>query len=194
MSTLNVAYCLDQVRSNNQVAAKELYDYLYPMVIKIVKSRRPWRAAEEDLTQEVYKKVFIKLDQYMGQVPFHHWVSRIAVSTCIDHLRAQKRRPEYRFADLSETEASIIEESICSQSSTNYSPSFDNVEIVNKVIDLLKPEEQYIIKLVEFEHKTYSQVGAIIGVKLGNVKVKVFRIRQKMQKLYSEMKMNNFNT
>lgn len=194
MSTLDVAYCLDRVRSNDQVAAKELYDYLYPMVIKIVKSRRPWRSAEEDLTQEVYKKVFTRIKQYMGQVPFHHWVSRIAVSTCIDHLRAQRRRPEYRFADLSETEADTIESNLCSESSDNYPSTFDNVEIVHKIINLLNPNDQLIVKLVDLEQKSYAEVASILGIKVGNVKVKVFRARQKMQKLYAEMKESDFKS
>jgi RNA polymerase sigma-70 factor (ECF subfamily) len=89
------------------------------MVTKIVRARRPWRAAEEDLIQEVYKKVFVRLKQYKKEVPFHHWVSRIAVSTCIDALRYQRRRPEYRWADISETEVETIQSNLCDESSKN---------------------------------------------------------------------------
>src|ERR1019366_7232748 len=105
----DLAGCLDLVRQRDQVAARELVDHLYPLVIRIVRSRLPRRVLEEDLAQEIFMKMFTRLDQYHGAVPFPHWVSRIAVTTCIDHLRAQKRRPEFRWADLSENEAGVLE-------------------------------------------------------------------------------------
>src|ERR1041384_2050530 len=105
----DLAGCLDRIRQRDQAAARELVDHLYPLVIRIVRSHLPRRVAEEDLTQEVFIKMFTRLDQYQGAVPFPHWVSRIAVTTCIDHLRAQKRRPEFRWADLSENEAEVLD-------------------------------------------------------------------------------------
>src|SRR3954463_10536319 len=105
----DVAGCLQRVRQRDQSAARELVDYLYPLVIRIVRSHLPRRVAEEDLAQEVFMKMFSRIDQYQGAVPFPHWVSRIAVTTCIDHLRAQKRRPEFRWADLSEGEADVLD-------------------------------------------------------------------------------------
>ncbi|MES1194349.1 MAG: sigma-70 family RNA polymerase sigma factor, partial [Opitutus sp.] len=97
--------CLERVRRRDQVAAKQLVEHLYPLVSRIVRSHLPRRVAEEDLAQDIFLKMFTRLEQYQGNVPFPHWVSRIAVTTCIDQLRAQKRRPEFRWADLSETEA-----------------------------------------------------------------------------------------
>ena len=50
-------------------------------------SMRRRTASEEDLAQEVFLKMFTRMDQFQGAVPFTHWVSRIALTTCIDHLR-----------------------------------------------------------------------------------------------------------
>ena len=105
----DLAGCLDRVRQRDQVAARELVEHLYPLVIRIVRGRLPRRVPEEDLAQEIFLKMFSRLEQYEGAVPFTHWVSRIAVTTCIDHLRAQQRRPEYRWADLSENEANLLD-------------------------------------------------------------------------------------
>src|SRR3954468_5844606 len=105
----DLAGCLDPGRQREQQAARELVEHLYPLVIRIVRSHLPRRVPEEDLAQEVFMKMFTRIDQYKGEVPFTHWVSRIAVTTCIDHLRAQKRRPEFRWADLSENEADVLD-------------------------------------------------------------------------------------
>src|ERR1043165_3553424 len=104
----DLAGCLQRVRQRDQQAARELVDHLHPLVIRIVRAHLPRRVPEEDLAQEIFLNMFTRLEQYQGNVPFPHWVSRIAVTTCIDHLRAQKRRPEFRMADLSETEAEVL--------------------------------------------------------------------------------------
>ncbi|MDI1319290.1 MAG: sigma-70 family RNA polymerase sigma factor, partial [bacterium] len=108
-AAFDVAACLARVRQNDQAAARQLVEHLYPLVIRIVRSHLPRRVAEEDLAQDIFLKMFTRLAQYQGNVPFPHWVSRIAVTTCIDQLRAQKRRPEFRWADLSENEAEVLD-------------------------------------------------------------------------------------
>src|SRR5476649_1347379 len=113
--SFDLAGCLDRVRKRDQIAARELVEYLHPLVVRIVRAHLPRRVAEEDLTQEIFLKMFTRLEQYQGAVPFPHWVSRIAVTTCIDHLRAQKRRPEFRWADLSETEAEVLDNVITNE-------------------------------------------------------------------------------
>src|SRR5579863_6345941 len=107
--SFDLAGCLDRVRKRDQIAARELVEHLHPLVIRIVRAHLPRRVSEEDLAQEVFLKMFTRLEQYQGAVPFPHWVSRIAVTTCIDQLRAQKRRPELRWADLSENEATMLD-------------------------------------------------------------------------------------
>src|SRR5574338_273102 len=101
--------CLARVRQRDQAAARALVDRLYPLVVRIIRAHLPRRVAEEDLAQDIFLKMFTRLDQYQGAVPFPHWLSRIAVTTCIDHLRAQQRRPEFRWSDLSETEAEVLD-------------------------------------------------------------------------------------
>src|SRR5476651_2660240 len=107
--SFDLAACLERVRARDQVAARELVEHLHPLVSRIIRTRLPRRVAEEDIAQDIFLKMFTRLDQFQGNVPFTHWVSRIAVTTCIDHLRAQQRRPEFRWADLSENEAQMLD-------------------------------------------------------------------------------------
>src|SRR2546426_4844765 len=86
--------CLRRVREGDEAACRDLVEHLYPAVIRIVRAHLPRRESEEDLAQEIFLKMFARLDQYRGNVPLQHWLSRIAVTTCYDKLRAQQRRPE----------------------------------------------------------------------------------------------------
>ena len=183
----DLAGCLDRVRRRDQDAARELVEHLYPLVIRIVRSHLPRRVAEEDLSQEIFLKMFTRLAQYQGAVPFSHWVSRIAVTTCIDHLRAQKRRPEFRWADLSETEAEVLDNVITNENDVPANDAMAARELVQKLFDQLKPDDQLVIRMLDLEQKTIAEISAITGWNQSLIKVRAFRARRKLQKLFQEL-------
>src|SRR5258708_20750167 len=90
-------------------AAGALVRKLYPLVAKIVRSHRPRRTAEEDLCQMIFIKIFQNLPQFSGKVPLEHWVSRIAVNTCLNQFHSDKVPPELRHADMTEEEVVVLE-------------------------------------------------------------------------------------
>jgi len=186
--SFDMAGCLDRVRGRDQDAARALVDHLYPLVIRIVRSHLPRRVAEEDLAQEVFMKMFTRLGQYQGAVPFPHWVSRIAVTTCIDHLRAQKRRPEFRWADLSENEAAVLDAVMTSENDVPANDAMAAHELVHKLLDQLKPDDRMVIRLLDLEQKTIAEIGELTGWNTSLVKVRAFRARRKLRKLFLELK------
>src|SRR3954447_22117073 len=100
----DVSALVQAALAHDDAAARELVRHLYPLVAKVVRSHRPRRTAEEDLCQMIFIKVFHNLSKFSGQVPLEHWVSRIAVNTCLNQIASEKVRPELRQADLTEDE------------------------------------------------------------------------------------------
>ena len=182
------AGCRQRVRQRDQAAARELVDHLYPLVIRIVRSHLPRRVAEEDLAQEVFMKMFTRLEQYQGAVPFPHWVSRIAVTTCIDHLRAQKRRPEFHWADLSENEADVLDAVLTSENDVPANDTMAAHELVHTLLDQLKPDDRMVIQLLDLDQKTIAEISEITGWNASLIKVRAFRARRKLQKLFQQLK------
>ena len=179
--------CLERVRRRDQVAAKQLVEHLYPLVSRIVRSHLPRRVAEEDLAQDIFLKMFTRLEQYQGNVPFPHWVSRIAVTTCIDQLRAQKRRPEFRWADLSETEAEVLSNVMTDERDVLPGDALAARELVQKLLGQLKPDDRMVIQLLDLEQKTIAEISGLTGWNQTLVKVRAFRARRKLQKLFKEL-------
>jgi RNA polymerase sigma factor (sigma-70 family) len=183
----DLAGCLERVRKRDQLAARELVEHLHPLVIRIVRSHLPRRVLEEDLAQDVFLKMFTRIDQYKGEVPFTHWVSRIAVTTCIDQLRAQKRRPEMRMADLSETEAEVLGNVITNENDVAPDDALEARELVHKLLDQLKPEDRMVIQYLDLEQKSLAEISQITGWNQTLVKVRAFRARRKLQRFYREL-------
>src|ERR1700756_6047068 len=109
MADFDAAELVQAALRHDDEAARELVRRLYPLVAKMVRSHRPRRTSEEDLFQMIFIRIFQKLSQFSGKVPLEHWVSRIAINTCLNQIAAEKVRPELRLADLSEEEQAIVE-------------------------------------------------------------------------------------
>jgi RNA polymerase sigma factor (sigma-70 family) len=186
--TFDLAGCLERVRRRDQAAARELVEHLHPLVIRIVRAHLPRRVPEEDLAQEIFLKMFTRIEQYKGSVPFSHWVSRIAVTTCIDQLRAQKRRPEFRWADLSESEAEVLDSVLTNEHDVAPDDALAASELVQKLLEQLKPEDRLVVQLLDLEQKSIAEISGITGWKQSLVKVRAFRARRKLKKLFEELK------
>jgi RNA polymerase sigma factor (sigma-70 family) len=162
-------------------AARELVGRLYPLVAKMVRAHRPRRTPEEDLCQMIFIKMFQKLPQFSGKVPLEHWVSRIAINACLNQIQSEKVRPELRQADLSEEEAAVVENLSTSSSELAPDKRFASRQLVEHLLDALKPVERVVVDLFYLQGRTVAEIREITGWSAALVKVRAFRARQKMK-------------
>jgi RNA polymerase sigma-70 factor (ECF subfamily) len=186
-SGLDIPACLERVRKRDETAASALVEHLWPLVIKIVRSHLPRRLDEEDLAQEIFMKIFANLEQYRGVVPFEHWVGRVSVTTCLDRLRAQKRRPEWRWADLSESEADVLDAVLTSEGATHPADAMGARELVEKLLQALSPEDRLVINLLDLEERSVDEITKMTGWGASLVKVRAFRARRKMRTMLARL-------
>lgn len=179
--------CLGRVRAGDEEAARLLFQHLFPLVIKVVRSHLPRRMSEEDLTQTVFMKVFANLNQYSGLAPLEHWVSRIAVNTCIKALRAEKVRPELRWADLSEEETQMLDWLATSDDDMHPDRNFASRDLVEKLLAQLKPKDRLVINLMNLEGRTLEEVRQITGWSQAVIKVRAFRARARLRTAYKNL-------
>jgi len=166
---------------NDDEAARELVRRLYPLVARIVRGHRPRRTAEEDICQMIFIKVFQKLPQFSGEVPLEHWVSRVAVNTCLNQIESEKVRPEVRHADLSIEEQAVIENLASSTDELPPDQRFASRQLVEHLLTTLKPVERLAIDLLYLQGRSVEEIRKITGWSAALVKVRAFRARQKMK-------------
>jgi len=184
---LDVAACVERVRQRDEDAARLLMAHLYPLVLKLVRAHLPQRTSEEDLVQMVFVKVFAKLEQYAGNVPLEHWVSRIAVNTCINQLKAERVRPELRWADLSEEQQFVVETLAASESGLDQDETLAAREIVAKLLAHLKPAERLLLTLLHLEGRSGQEVARMLDWNPLRVRVQSFRARQKLKRHFRNL-------
>src|ERR1044072_6109760 len=104
----DLAACMRRLAQRDEDAARVFTERLYPLVLKLVRAHLPRRTSDEDLVQTGFMKILANLGKYSGHIPIDHLVSRIAVNTCLNELKAEKIRPEWRWSDFSEEEQHLI--------------------------------------------------------------------------------------
>jgi RNA polymerase sigma-70 factor (ECF subfamily) len=184
----DVADCLARVQMRDQDAARCLVEYLYPFVIRIVRPKLPRGAAEEDLAQEIFLKMFEKLDQYRGEVPLQHWVSRIAVNHCLNAIRFQRGRPEWRMADLSEEQEAALEPKSIATEHSHPAHALGSREFVESILQSLGPEDREIIRMLDLEGLALADVQQATGRSAAYIRVRAFRARRKLNKRFARLK------
>jgi RNA polymerase sigma factor (sigma-70 family) len=185
--SFDVAACVERVRRRDEDAARALFGHLYPLVARLVRSHLPRRTSQEDLVQTVFMKMFASLDRFSGAVPLEHWVSRIAINTCLNQLAAEKARPELRWADLSEEQTQTLEAVTAGPEELDPLQNLAAREIVEKLLAQLAPTDRLVLTLLHLEGRSVEEVRELTGWNAPVIKVRAFRARRKLRKHFETL-------
>jgi RNA polymerase sigma-70 factor (ECF subfamily) len=172
---------LGRAREGDENANDRLVELLYPQISGTVRNHIRRAADREDVIQEIFMKMFLKLDQYRGPSPFEHWLSRLAVTTCYDWLRKYRARPLQSYSELSEAEAGIVERTLSGSLAEDSIPERDLLDgLLDKLLARLKPREQIVIRLLDLEERSVKEVQEVTGWSASRIKTAAMRARRKL--------------
>ncbi len=191
----DVQACLVRVRAGDAASANALIEHLHPLVRRLVRHHLPRRESEEDLMQEAFVKIFQKLDAYQprADVPFEHWVSRLTVRTCLDALRAERSRPEWRMADLTDNETEWIDFLMNQQTEMPTHGEADAKAIVTRLLSMLSPPDRLVLTLLDLEQRSTLEISEITGWTRPMVKMRAMRARYKLRQVAQRLLKNDYN-
>lgn len=138
--------------------------------------------AEEDLVQEVFLKMFARLDRYhpMDGIPFDHWLSRLAVRTCLDALRWERTRPLGRTVTLSDGVMSWLE-ALQEPKAAAVDDALAARELLDMLLSGLEARDRLLLTLLDLEERSVADVAAMTGNSETLVKVRAFRARRRLR-------------
>jgi RNA polymerase sigma-70 factor (ECF subfamily) len=122
-----------------------------------------------DATQETFLTAFRKADQFQGNSALGTWIYRIAVNTCYDQLRKQKRRrtdPMPEYLDPSDHSAEQAVDSAALRPE------------IRQALLAIPADFRSAVVLSDIEGLGLPEVAEILGVPIGTVKSRVFRGRR----------------
>jgi RNA polymerase sigma-70 factor (ECF subfamily) len=179
--------CLAGLRLRDERAATDFVRQLYPLVLRLVRSHLPRRAAEEDLCQVVFIKILQNIDQYSGKVPIEHWVSRITINTCLNALKAESVRPELRWSDLSVDQAAVLDAMASNPDDPDPASSAASRDLVESMLAALSPQDRLLITMLHLEGYSMDDIKQATGWSIPTIKVRAFRARHKLKHIFNDL-------
>src|SRR2546423_4645937 len=81
-----------RAKTGDRSACEAIVEQFSPMVFRLISRFFRSREDVEDLAQDVFLKVFTRIDQVRPEENFSGWLARVTVNTCYDELRKTRRR------------------------------------------------------------------------------------------------------
>ncbi|WP_236670849.1 RNA polymerase sigma factor SigE [Streptomyces sp. 7-21] len=133
----------------------------------------------EDLTQEVFVRVFRSLSTYTPGT-FEGWLHRITTNLFLDSVRRKQR---IRFDALAEDAADRLPSREPTPQQHFNDTHFD--ADVQQALDTLAPDFRAAVVLCDIEGLSYEEIATTLGVKLGTVRSRIHRGRSHLRKALS---------
>ena len=146
---------------------EEHSDRVYRLAYRLTGDRHD----AEDLTQEVFVRVFRSLDRYTPGT-FEGWLHRITTNLFLDQARRKQR---IRFDALSDERAARLTSAAPSPDAAYADQRFD--DDVEAALATLPPDFRAAVVLCDVEGLTYEEIAEILGAKLGTVRSRISRGR-----------------
>lgn len=144
------------------------------------------REQVEEIIQESFIKAYFALGDYHGEYEnsFAAWLARIAVRTCYDELRRNKRRGESNIGDLTEEEAAYLHERLRDLgTSGNVERNAISRDLADKLLAKLRPDDRMVLTLLKQEELSIAEIAEVMGWTPAKVKMRSHRAQHGLRKL-----------
>ena len=175
MNPTNDFLIIDKVLKGETHAFSELVGHYKDMVFTLALRMLKDRNKAEEVSQDVFIKIYKKLDTFKGQSKFSSWIYRITYNTCLDTLR--KHQKDYKMLSINEfTEHELV----------NLDNALDQMQEdelkdnINQCLEKLPGDMGFLLTLYYFNDYSIKEIAEIVNLKPNNVKVKLHRARLKL--------------
>ena len=137
----------------------------------------------EEVVQEAFIRVFMKLDTFQRNSQFFTWLYRIAFNSALTRRRRKRARVSLDYCrennglEISD-DADAVDEPMLRR---------ERVDMVREAMDSLTDEHQAILVLREMEDHSYEDIAEILEISIGTVRSRLSRARRQLKLALEEM-------
>ena len=131
--------------------------------------------AAQDVSQEVFLRVLLKIPGFKGNASFATWLHTIIHNRCIDHIRKDKKAMDLEISE-------HIAESLQEEWDTDAAEE-PTVEILETLMEQISGAEKYLLLLKYKEGWSTRQIQQATGLPESIIKNRLYRTKQKLRKL-----------
>ncbi|OGW75676.1 MAG: hypothetical protein A2Z72_03105 [Omnitrophica bacterium RBG_13_46_9] len=166
---------ITKAAAGDMKAFEEIYKKTSAFVYNVVSRIATNREDADEVTQDVFIKVYKNLGRFNFLSSFNTWVYRIAVNTAINYKKAAEKhtskRDDYDLA---------IQSVFTKEEARNNIDLESRKERVSALLSVLNPDQRACIVLREIEGLNYREIADTLKVNINTVRTRLKRARQSL--------------
>jgi RNA polymerase sigma factor (sigma-70 family) len=175
-------YYIEQILAGNNNSFSYIVDRhkdkAYNLAFRICGNREE----AEELAQDSFLKAYRSLKSFQMKSSFATWLYRIVYNTSISHVRI-KKKGVLSLEDFPADATDFIGSNTTEEEADNEYRS----SLVNFALQKINEEERGLVSLYYYEELSTEEISDITGISKSNIKVKLFRARQKMLEIIEKV-------
>ena len=174
-------HIIKEVLGGKSEQFEHILDRYSGQVFNLIAHIVPCKEDAEELTQDVFIKVFRLLSTFKEESSFSTWIYRIATNTALSAARKMKHDTLH----LDDAAYSNIPEEIIDEALDN--DCEERLQRLSDAIEMLCADERALITLYYINEKPIAEVASVLGLTASNVKIKLHRIRKKLYLILNDL-------
>jgi RNA polymerase sigma-70 factor (ECF subfamily) len=164
-------------------AFREIYrraaGYVYTLAYRVVNTRHD----AEEVTQDVFLKVYHSLGSFKFESSFKTWIYRIAVNTALNHAKKRSRVTTREVEEVFENPATVTQPEAAKGLEAE-----DTEKKLKLLLDQLNPDQRACIISREIEGMDYREIAKSLGININTVRSRLKRAREALMALGQRQK------
>ena len=182
MSSNDDKSLVDRCRQGEDEAWRELVDRFGQRVYSVAYHFTLKREDAEELSQEIFLKIFENLERYDGGFPLIAWIVSLSRNLCIDRYRRRKREKSFRF---------VSDDAVMPLLRSQDDPAADalkkeRTKMLFSALAEIPEDLAEILVLRDLEGLAYDEIGRSLSLPEGTVKSRLFRARAEVARKVRE--------
>ena len=182
---ISVEVLVRRIKRGDEASFRQLVERYKSRVYSIAYAMTKNQSDADDLSQEIFLKVYRFLPQFKGKSKFYTWLYRLAINTCISAINNREKKPEEVSLFLSSENKDVLLNTLPEESVVSPMQLLENKELGQKIrlaIDSLSDGLKEIFILREIEDLSYKDLAEIFKCPEGTIKSRLFRAREELRK------------
>lgn len=179
-------HIIDAASKGNRIACQRIFDVFKDKVYNTSYYMTGNREDALDVSQQIFIKIFSSLSTYKFKSDLGTWIYRIAMNTCYDYLRINKRKQSV-FTDVADSDG-LIEPLDCTTESNIENQLVS--ELIDDAIQKLSPKLRSVVILKYKGELSYAEIAEVLNCSIGTVSSRLFEAHKKLTLLLDTYNIN----
>lgn len=170
---------LIRCKKNDKNAFAELFKFYQNYLFKLCFSYVQNEQETLDMMQEIYIKLYRNFDKYDEKYPFHPWIRKVAVNTCLN----EKRKKTPSIVPLNNDDENLdLEDQLAAEEDIEQEVEDNAMACIIKAhINCLPEKQRMVIILRYYEDLSYEEISELLNLPLGTVKTDLYRAKNALR-------------